>query len=227
MLAAVAVRCFSYNFAEIVPAAATSFWSTRATTVSVACAIMLACLPAAFAIRRNIRNQQSTFATKSQWQWLLAHPEQPFFFVPYGLIATLIAFELRTGMITIGWIALGLTAFLAALPIGERSYRLAGLGASSLWPCEDRPGGHLEPLHHRPYPDPNRHRRSAVACIVSLLPLPRDDPQIPVTQHRCYASPIAEDPLFLTKAGRPGTSLLSGSLNLSVSPTPESNARGL
>jgi uncharacterized membrane protein len=81
----------------------------------------------AFAIRRRRANQDSS-SSADAWQRLLNRPEQPFFFVPYALLAVLIAFELRTGMVTLGWIALGLAAFLAALPIGERSYRLAGLG---------------------------------------------------------------------------------------------------
>ena len=47
--------------------------------------------------------------------------------MPFALLAILLAVKLTGGSITIGWIALGLAAFLAALPIGERSYRLAGL----------------------------------------------------------------------------------------------------
>ena len=126
LLAAAALRSFFYNLFEIT--SAPSFWSTRATTVSLACAVMLLCLPAAFAIRRNTRVLPNSGTRRDPRRFLLTHPEQPFFFVPYALIAILIAFEFRTGMITLGWIALGLAAFLAALPIGERSYRLAGLG---------------------------------------------------------------------------------------------------
>jgi len=105
--------------------AADSFWNTRAATISAACATMLLCLPMAFAIRRESAKDGDDDAG---WNPLLHHPEQPFFFVPYALLAILIAFDLRTGMITLGWIALGLAAFLAALPIGERSYRLGGPG---------------------------------------------------------------------------------------------------
>ena len=120
-----ALRALSFNlYTATNPAIA--FWSTRAATVSAACAAMLLCLPIAFAIRRRFASEPAR--TQDPWHFILAHPEQPFFFVPYTLIAILIAFELRTGMITLGWIALGLAAFLAALPIGERSYRLAGLG---------------------------------------------------------------------------------------------------
>ena len=131
LLAVSALRALLFNlFISTNPA--TGFWSTRAATIGITSAVMLLCLPMAFAIRRNrLARQASSLATaaaQEPWHLVLAHPEQAFFFVPYALIAILIAFELRTGMITLGWIALGLAAFLAALPIGERSYRLAGLG---------------------------------------------------------------------------------------------------
>jgi len=123
LLAASAGRVLLFNLFRSATAADT-FWNTRAVTVSEACAAMLLCLPAAFAIRRaHVEDRDD-----SSWNPLLHHPEQPFFFVPYALLAILIASELRSGMITLGWIALGLAAFLAALPIGERSYRLGGLG---------------------------------------------------------------------------------------------------
>jgi uncharacterized membrane protein len=123
LLAASAARALLFNL--FLPATvAGSFWHTRAATIGAACAAMLLCLPAAFAIRRASEEDRSD----SGWNPLLLHPEQPFFFVPYTLLAVLIAFELRTGMITLGWIALGLAAILAALPVGERSYRLGGLG---------------------------------------------------------------------------------------------------
>jgi hypothetical protein len=95
---------------------------SRTFFVGTASVLMLLALPAAFAIRRRL------LADDAQANAVLSHPEQPFFFVPLILIASLIVVEQSGGRITIGWIALGLVAFLAALPIGERSYRLAGLG---------------------------------------------------------------------------------------------------
>ena len=127
LLGVSALRALSFNLFNATNPA-TAFWNTRATTVSVTCAVMLLCLPMAFAIRRSRLALDAAPSQRDPWHLVLTHPEQPFFFVPYALIAILIAFELRTGMITLGWIALGLVAFLAALPIGERSYRLAGLG---------------------------------------------------------------------------------------------------
>jgi hypothetical protein len=123
LLAAAAGRVLLFNL-FVSPTPATPLWNTRTATIGAACAAMLLCLPMAFAIRRASAKDPDD----SGWKPLLHHPEQPFFFVPYALLAILIAFELRTGMITLGCIALGLAAFLAALPIGERSYRLGGLG---------------------------------------------------------------------------------------------------
>ena len=50
------------------------------------------------------------------------------FFAPLLLVVILLAHEMRAGMITVGWSALGVAAFLLALLVNARSYRLAGLG---------------------------------------------------------------------------------------------------
>jgi len=102
-----------------------SFYSSRVFTVSLASAILLLALPVAFAVRR-----QYPVPPKDKPAWVvftMYRPEQPFFFVPLLLITVLLAVEMRDGMITIGWSALGVLAFLFALTVGERSYRLAGL----------------------------------------------------------------------------------------------------
>jgi uncharacterized membrane protein len=58
----------------------------------------------------------------------LRHPEQWFFFAAFGLEAITLAAKLISGHITIAWSLLGLGVFLFALIVGERSFRLAGLG---------------------------------------------------------------------------------------------------
>ncbi len=55
-------------------------------------------------------------------------PEQILFFIPLLLVTILLAFEMRAGMITVAWSAVGVSVFLFALMVHERSYRLAGLG---------------------------------------------------------------------------------------------------
>jgi uncharacterized membrane protein len=57
----------------------------------------------------------------------LRHPEQWFFFLPFGLMVLALAAKLSSGHITIAWSLLGLATFLLALAVGERSFRLAGL----------------------------------------------------------------------------------------------------
>jgi hypothetical protein len=99
----------------------TPFLWTLWFRIGSAGAVMLLTLPAAFGLRRSGKNSPSKFP-------ILDHTEQPFFFAPLTLIALLLSQELHGGSITISWIALGLAAFLFALPVGERSYRLGGLG---------------------------------------------------------------------------------------------------
>ena len=58
----------------------------------------------------------------------LSKPEQWFFFAPFGMMVVPLAVKLSSGHITIAWSLLGLGTFLFALVVGERSFRLAGLG---------------------------------------------------------------------------------------------------
>jgi uncharacterized membrane protein len=55
-------------------------------------------------------------------------PEQIFFFVPFALLTLLLAIEMRKGMVTVAWGIEAVAVFLFALWVGERSFRLAGLG---------------------------------------------------------------------------------------------------
>jgi uncharacterized membrane protein len=55
-------------------------------------------------------------------------PEQLIFFVAVGLLTTLLAVEMRRGMVTLSWGLEGVVIFMLALWACERSFRLAGLG---------------------------------------------------------------------------------------------------
>jgi hypothetical protein len=128
MLVAATARGLVVNFADAVavgPQGPLGFVHTRLFTVSLASAVLLAALPAAFALRRHMAAGE---AREVQPLDLLRRPEQPFFFVPLLLTTLLLAVELHGGGITIGWSALGVVVFLFALAVGERSYRLSGLG---------------------------------------------------------------------------------------------------
>src|SRR5882762_3282484 len=59
---------------------------------------------------------------------LLRRPEQIYFFLPMILVTILIFNEVSEGRVTIGWGLEAVAAFLFALIVAERSFRLAGLG---------------------------------------------------------------------------------------------------
>ena len=99
------------------------------------CALLLLALPLAFVLRRYFagsslpeRAEAPGFVLPSQLTAVLQRPEQPYFFVPLTLLTVLLYVQLSGGLITIGWVALGLCTFLFALAVKQRSYRLSGLG---------------------------------------------------------------------------------------------------
>ena len=132
LLLASAIRATMVSLIAPTPLAV-SFTSSRVFCISAACAIMLLSLPLAFAVRRQ---RASVGNIPDDWRLLLFRPEQPFFFIPLALITALLAIQLRAGMITIGWSALGVLTFLFALTVKERSYRLAGLSLLLLGVCK-------------------------------------------------------------------------------------------
>lgn len=104
------------------------FWQSPLYHLSITALILLAALPFAFKIRgaefwQGADNQRMGPMTRA-----LSSPEQWFFFSPFALMVIALAAKLTSGHITIAWSLLGLGAFLFALIVGERSFRLAGLG---------------------------------------------------------------------------------------------------
>lgn len=101
-------------------------WQSRWITVGVTVGLLLAALPIAFQIRTKDEIDDVGFPR------LLGemgqHPEQVFFFVAVGLLTMLLAIEMRHGMVTLSWGVEGVAVFLLALRLGERSFRLSGLG---------------------------------------------------------------------------------------------------
>ena len=61
-------------------------------------------------------------------QALGRRPEQLFFFIAIGLLTVLLGVEMRHGMVTLSWGLEGVAVFLLALWLGERSFRLTGIG---------------------------------------------------------------------------------------------------
>ena len=95
--------------------------------VAVAALILAAAMPFAFLLRGSAFWQNASFTLPEPVLGALRHPEQWFFFLPFCLMIVALAARLSSGHITIAWSLLAVTAFLFALAVGERSFRLAGL----------------------------------------------------------------------------------------------------
>lgn len=100
------------------------WWQSNLFRMGLTSAILLAGLTFAFPLRKLAAGANWT----GSWPPVVQRPEQWFFFVPFALMMLTLAEELRPGNLTLGWSLLGLGAFVLALPLGERSFRLSGLG---------------------------------------------------------------------------------------------------
>lgn len=81
--------------------------------------VMAAALPFAFKLRDR--------AAAHGWRFLFFRPEQLAFFVPVALLLALFSRLFPGVLMTLSWGVLAVAVFGAALAIGERSFRLAGL----------------------------------------------------------------------------------------------------
>jgi uncharacterized membrane protein len=88
---------------------------------------LFATLPFAFQLRKTEFWEGDFIQLPAEVIAVLRRSDQWFFFVPFGLMVAALALKLSSGHITIAWSLMGLAAFLFALAVGERSYRLAGL----------------------------------------------------------------------------------------------------
>jgi len=102
-------------------------WESRWVTVGATVALLLATLPITFQIRRKDEHSDDA-GIRRLVQALGRRPEQLFFFTATGLLTVLLALEMRHGMVTLSWGVEGVAVFLLALWLGERSFRLTGLG---------------------------------------------------------------------------------------------------
>jgi len=102
-------------------------WESRWITAGAAIALLGAALPFAFLLRRR-EEKKELGRLAAAVQLVLSRPEQFLFFIAVGLLTGLLGVEMRHGMVTLAWGIEGLLVFLVALRIGERSFRLTGLG---------------------------------------------------------------------------------------------------
>jgi len=110
-----------------------SAWSTsHATYIATAAAILFAAQAFAFPLRARFAAVRSSSSSRGDLNItiadLLRRPEQIYFFLPMILVTFLILNEVSQGRVTIGWGIEAVATFLFALIVGERSFRLAGLG---------------------------------------------------------------------------------------------------
>jgi hypothetical protein len=101
--------------------------SWNAVYISSAAAVLLAALFFAFKLRRPSAEEGKSRLVQILGS-LSARPEQLLFFVPLALVTAYLAVDLRSGLVTMAWALEGVAVFLFALWLGERSYRIAGLG---------------------------------------------------------------------------------------------------
>lgn len=117
----VALRTLAYNFFQV-SVVGSSVSQSQRVYVGTAIALLFAALPFAFALRRSTsREAAGSFP-------LDRRPEQLFFFIPITLLTIFIALDSTRGQLTVKWGIEGLIVFLFAVWIGERSFRLCGLG---------------------------------------------------------------------------------------------------
>jgi uncharacterized membrane protein len=102
-------------------------WTVSSVAVLVACLALFASLFFAFRLREKQLPESSRILTRF-WTFAVYRPEQFLFFIPLAILTILLAIEMRSGLITVSWGIEGVLVFLFALWVGERSYRLSGLG---------------------------------------------------------------------------------------------------
>lgn len=100
--------------------------------ISVAAGILFAAQVFAFPLRARLNALRATSGAGDHVSFdlssVLRRQEQIYFFLPMALVTFLILNEVSPGRVTIGWGIEAVAAFLFALMVSERSFRLSGLG---------------------------------------------------------------------------------------------------
>lgn len=118
----VAGRGLMFNLYDAAGAGST-FYHGRWFTVGASAALMFVSLPFAFKLRDRSGEGRNWLARVMD-----AYPEQVLFFAPLTLITFLLERQVSSGTLTIAWGIESVVVFMFALMVGERSFRLAGLG---------------------------------------------------------------------------------------------------
>lgn len=100
---------------------------SRSFHLIVASAALLACMAFAFPLRRSLASAQDSAGFADSLPFV-RRPEQLFFFIPLAMVTALIARDVAQGRVTMAWGIEAVVVFSFALLVGERSFRLTGLG---------------------------------------------------------------------------------------------------
>jgi uncharacterized membrane protein len=103
-------------------------WQGRYVVLSTAAALLLASLAFAFPLRERHCVQSEQRRWRQVLHLLVARPEQVQFFAAILLLTLMLALKLDAGWVTVAWGVEGVAVILLALTVGERSFRLTGLG---------------------------------------------------------------------------------------------------
>ena len=109
------------------------------------------------------------------------------FFIAVGLLTVLLATEMRHGMVTLSWGLEGVAVFVLALWLGERSFRLTGLGLLLLCVGKILLGGCVGTGPAGPLPDLHRAGRGSAAGVVSVHAESRGIAAIPMKRWIIFA----------------------------------------
>ncbi|HEY6307002.1 MAG TPA: DUF2339 domain-containing protein [Candidatus Angelobacter sp.] len=96
-------------------------------TVISAAGLLFVALIFAFKLRLQPPDEKRNWLVRAA-RLLDAHPEQVLFFVPLALFTAFLGVEVASGWLTLAWVLEAVAVLLAALWIGERSYRLSAMG---------------------------------------------------------------------------------------------------
>ncbi|HKS76410.1 MAG TPA: DUF2339 domain-containing protein [Terriglobales bacterium] len=102
-------------------------WQSRLICAGAAIALLFAALPIAMKVREKDGGKNGRWLRRVL-SAIGRRPELIFFFTAVILLTVLLALEMRHGMVTLSWGIEGVAVFLLALRLGERSFRLTGLG---------------------------------------------------------------------------------------------------
>ncbi len=104
------------------------WWYSPLLTVGTCVALLLLTLFFAFRLRNLTPDPSEAPLAMRMVRALGRRPEQAFFFLALALLTALLGVEFEGGWTTVAWGLEAVAVFLLAIRVGERSFRLSGLG---------------------------------------------------------------------------------------------------